>query len=62
MYTNEKDAKRVLITNAADFTSVRITQSVYDPIRIPQHNISVSDAPEALPRTKSDDIYSLYEF
>ena len=30
MYTN---AKPLVITNAADHTSVRITQSLYDPIR-----------------------------
>ena len=62
MYTNEKDSKRVIITNAADFTSTRITRSLYDPIRTSDNNISVSDAPEGFFTPKQEDIWALYEF
>ena len=41
-YTN---AKPLIITNAADFTSVRITQNLYDPIR-KDSNITTVDAEE----------------
>lgn len=49
MYTN---AKPLVITNAADFTSVRITQSLYDPVRS-KTNITTTDAEEIYAFTPS---------
>ena len=48
MYTN---AKPLVITNAADFTKVRITQSLYDPVR-EKTNITTVDAEEIYAFTK----------
>ncbi len=43
MYTN---AKPVIVTNAAAYTSLIVTESLYDPIRT-YSNITISDTTEA---------------
>ena len=48
MYTN---AKPLIITNAADLTKIRITQSLYDPVR-QDSNITSADAEEVYAFTK----------
>ena len=60
MYTNERDAKKVIISNAADFTQIRITKNLYDPtIRSELHNISTSDAYERMPEKKEKSLFDL---